>query len=279
MPGGWPTRPEGTMNFVRELRMSVRDRPARPCGPARRGRGIVGYSARMTDPGRSCLVVGSSDGIGRRVVERMVADGWTVTGISRSPADSLGDRHHHHVLDVRAADYRAALAAVCDQRGPFDVAVYCAGVGDLLELDDLAAQRAAFEVNLLGAVDTFGVLYPAWRARRAGHFVVLSSLADKLLGPRSPGYNASKAAVSSYFESLALAVRGDGIAITNLRFGFVDTKLAKSPLRPFMLTRDRAARTVARVIARRPIRRSTPLPMVALCAALGLILQCRALLG
>jgi NAD(P)-dependent dehydrogenase (short-subunit alcohol dehydrogenase family) len=233
----------------------------------------------MEGPGRSCLVVGSSDGIGRCVVERMLADGWTVTGVSRSPGDRLGDRHHHHVLDVRAPDYRAALAAVCDQHGPFDVAIYCAGVGDLLELDDLAAQRAAFEVNLLGAVDSFEVLYPAWRARRAGHFVVPSSLADKLIGPGAPAYNASKAAVSSYFESLALAVRAEGIAISNLRFGFVDTKLAKSPVRPFMLTRDRAARVVARVVARRPIRRSAPLPMVALCAVLGLIMQCRVLLG
>jgi NAD(P)-dependent dehydrogenase (short-subunit alcohol dehydrogenase family) len=233
----------------------------------------------MSASGRSCLIVGSSDGIGRRVVQRLLADGWTVTGVSRSPADPLGDRHQHHVLDVRAPDYRTALAGVCDRHGPFDVAIYCAAVGDLLTLDDLAAQRAAFEVNLLGAVDTFEVLHPGWRARRAGHFVVLSSLADKLIGPRSPGYNASKAAVSSYFESLALAVRGDGIAITNLRFGFVDTKLAKSPVRPFMLTRDRAASVVARALARRPIRRSTPFPMVALCAALGLILQCRILLG
>jgi NAD(P)-dependent dehydrogenase (short-subunit alcohol dehydrogenase family) len=228
---------------------------------------------------RSCLVVGSSDGIGRRLVERMLADGWAVAGISRSASDQLGDRHQHRVLDVRAPDYRTALAAVCEQHGPFDAAIYCAGVGDLLELDDLAAQRAAFEVNLLGAVDTFEVLHPAWRARRAGHFVVLSSLADKLLGPRSPGYNASKAAVSSYFESLALAVRAEGIAITNLRFGFVDTKLAKSPVRPFMLTPDRAARVVVRVLAGRPIRRSTPFPMVALCAVLGLIMQCRVLLG
>jgi NAD(P)-dependent dehydrogenase (short-subunit alcohol dehydrogenase family) len=212
----------------------------------------------------------------------MVADGWAVTGVSRRRSEALGDRHHHYVLDVRAPDYRAALVELSDRHGPFDVAVYCAGVGDLLELDDLAAQRAAFEVNLLGAVDTFEALAPAWRRRRAGHFVVLSSLADKLVGPESPGYNASKAAVTSYFESLALAVRSEGIAISNLRFGFVDTKLAKGrfrPFMPFMLTRDRTAGAVARVVARQPIRHSVPAPMVALCAALGMIMQCRVLLG
>jgi NAD(P)-dependent dehydrogenase (short-subunit alcohol dehydrogenase family) len=233
----------------------------------------------MKDPVRTCLVIGSSDGIGQRVVERMLARGWTVTGVSRRDAAALGERHHHCVLDVRALDYRAALAALCERSGPFDVAVYCAGVGDLLDMADLGAQRAAFEVNLLGAVDTFEVLAPAWTERRRGHFVVLSSLADKLIGPSSPGYNASKAAVTSYFESIALAVRRHGIAITNLRFGFVDTKLAKSPVRPFMLTRDRAARVVERVVARRPIRSSSPWPMVALCGVLSTVMQCRVLLG
>jgi NAD(P)-dependent dehydrogenase (short-subunit alcohol dehydrogenase family) len=233
----------------------------------------------MTGAPRSVLVIGSSDGIGRRLVERLSAAGWTVTGVSRSASEPLGERHEHHVLDVRSPGYREALAAVCERRGPFDAAVYCAGVGEPLALEALGEQRAAFEVNLLGAIDTFEVLAPAWRAARRGHLVVLSSLADKLIGPHSPGYNASKAAVSSYFESLALAVREHGIAITNLRFGFVDTKMAKAPMRPFMMSRDRAVREIERALARRPIRRSAPWSMAMLCAALGSIMQCRVLLG
>jgi NAD(P)-dependent dehydrogenase (short-subunit alcohol dehydrogenase family) len=200
---------------------------------------------------------------------------------------------------VTAPGYRAALAGLIERRGPIDAAIYCAGVGEPFTVDDVGAQRAAFEVNLLGAVDAFEVLAPAWRAARRGHFVVLSSLADKLVGPHAPAYNASKAAVTSYFESLALAARPHGIAITNVRFGFVDTKLAKSPIRPFLMSRDRAVREVERALARRPIRRSAPwsmdlrtalrrcyaarrsraLSMAMLCAALGLVAQCRVLAG
>jgi NAD(P)-dependent dehydrogenase (short-subunit alcohol dehydrogenase family) len=240
---------------------------------------ITRYNRPMTDVRRSGLVIGSSDGIGRQLVERLLALGWTVTGVSRSPSERISEDHEHHVLDVTAAGYREALAALCERRGPFDAAVYCAGVGEPLVLDALADQRAAFEVNLLGAIDTFAVLAPAWRAARRGHFVVLSSLADKLIGPGSPGYNASKAAVTSYFESLALAVRSHGIAITNLRFGFVDTKMAKSPVRPFMMSRERAVREIERALVKRPIRRSSPYSMAMLCAALGWIMQCRVLLG
>lgn len=232
----------------------------------------------MTDAPR-CLVVGSSDGIGRSLVERLLARGGAVTGVSRSACAPIAECHEHHVLDVRSAGYRDALAAICERRGPFDVAVYCAGVGEPLALDAIGAQREAFEVNLLGAIDTFEVLAPVWRAGRFGHFVVLSSLADKLVGPGSPGYNASKAAVTSYFESLALAVREHGIAISNLRFGFVDTKLAKGPIRPFMMSRDRAVREIERTLAKRPIRRSSPWAMAMLAGVVGAIMQCRVVLG
>jgi NAD(P)-dependent dehydrogenase (short-subunit alcohol dehydrogenase family) len=224
---------------------------------------------------RRCLVVGSSDGIGLALARLLVDDGWFVAGVSRSTTETLGENHEHIILDVRAPDFRQELGALCDRLGPFHAVVYCAGVGDLLETDAVSAQRLAFEVNLLGAVDTFEVVVTGWLSAGRGHFVVLSSLADRLVGPRAPAYNASKAAVSSYFESLALAMRPRGIAITNVRFGFVDTKMAKAPARPFMITRARAAAVVKRVLVTRPLRRSYPWPMVALVAILELVMRVR----
>jgi len=48
----------------------------------------------------------------------------------------------------------------------------------------------------------------------------------------APAYNASKAALSSYVEGLSLALRGTGVALTNVRLGFVDTKMAKASAKP-----------------------------------------------
>jgi NAD(P)-dependent dehydrogenase (short-subunit alcohol dehydrogenase family) len=70
--------------------------------------------------------------------------------------------------------------------------------------------------------------------------------------------------MSSYFESLALTLRPKGIAVTNIRFGFVDTKMAKAPVRPFMISADKAASIILRALKKRPIRLSYPLPMVML---------------
>jgi NAD(P)-dependent dehydrogenase (short-subunit alcohol dehydrogenase family) len=53
--------------------------------------------------------------------------------------------------------------------------------------------------------------------------------------------NASKAGISRYWEGLALALSGKTIKLTNVRFGFVDTKMAKAKRKPFMLTAGKAA--------------------------------------
>jgi short-subunit dehydrogenase len=64
--------------------------------------------------------------------------------------------------------------------------------------------------------------------------------------------------VSSYLEALALAVRARGVHITNIRFGFVATKMARSEVTPFQISAERAAQLILRCLARRPIRYTYP---------------------
>jgi NAD(P)-dependent dehydrogenase (short-subunit alcohol dehydrogenase family) len=75
---------------------------------------------------------------------------------------------------------------------------------------------------------------------------------------------ASKAGLSSYLGGLALALRPRGVQVTNVRFGFVDTKMAKYHVRPFMITAERAAGVVVRCLRRRPAQVTYPRRMGAL---------------
>ena len=84
------------------------------------------------------------------------------------------------------------------------------------------------------------------------------------MSSEAPAYNASKAALSSYVEGLSLALRGTGVALTNVRLGFVDTKMAKASAKPVMITADAAAKLVMRALERRPVRLTHPLSMAAL---------------
>ena len=108
------------------------------------------------------------------------------------------------------------------------------GVGSELELSDLSHEARVFEVNLTAMVRTLEILLPPWLERRAGHFIGLSSMADTLLNPGAPSYSASKAGFSNYLLGMALRLRPHGIAVTNVRFGFVDTKMAKAVRKPLI---------------------------------------------
>ena len=107
-----------------------------------------------------------------------------------------------------------------------------------------------------------------------GHFVGLSSIGDGVWVD-APSYAASKAGLSSYLEGLALALQSRGVRVTNLRFGFVDTKLAKSRIRPFMITTDRAVEVILECLRRRPARLTYPKRMAALVWLLQLIASVR----
>jgi NAD(P)-dependent dehydrogenase (short-subunit alcohol dehydrogenase family) len=219
----------------------------------------------------TALVIGASSGIGEAVARRLVAAGWTVIGMARRPAAVAVERYHHIVADVRAPDYRDVLRAALDRFAPLDLCVYATGIGHLLDPTSFAHEADVFATNLTGAVATAELVVPRMVARGAGHFIGLSSQADRLITSDSPSYSASKAGLSSYLEGLALACRRRGVAVTNLRLGFVDTAMSRDqPIRPFLISADRAAAVVERCLRRRPIRLTVPRRMAALVWLLGL---------
>jgi NAD(P)-dependent dehydrogenase (short-subunit alcohol dehydrogenase family) len=207
---------------------------------------------------KKILIVGCSDGIGLGVARRLVADGWQVVGVSRSPSPLAEPTYHHEVLDVGRPGFRAKLTEIVSQHGPFEACLYCAGIGSTCDLSNLDGDLQVFQVNLMAAVETAAELIPRMVQARRGRFVVLSSQADALIAPANPSYAASKAALSAYFEALALAARSSGVLVTNIRFGFVDTKMARARLRPFLRPTDWAVRIVVRALGRRTIRVTRP---------------------
>jgi len=201
------------------------------------------------------LLIGNSDGIGRALTEVLLADGWSVTGLSRSGLALAGD-YIHEQLDVNDTGYRASLRELWAARGPFDVVVHCVGIGSGIEEgeqgEDLSGEALTIRTNLVSLVELVEELLPLMCARGSGHLLGLSSIADRILVPDAPSYVASKAAYTSYLRCTAARLRKSGVAVTNVRFGFVDTKMAKSDVKPMMVSAERAAAVLVRAIRRRP---------------------------
>jgi NAD(P)-dependent dehydrogenase (short-subunit alcohol dehydrogenase family) len=211
------------------------------------------------DESRRALVLGNTDGIGLALTRRLLGAGFTVTGVSRRASPVSDPGYDHTVLSVASPAYHEELAALQVRRGPFDVCVYCAGIGELFDGGELERAPEVMRVNLVGAVETAAIVV-SWMVRAgSGHFVALSTIADGV-SASAPSYSASKAGLSSWLGGLALALRtqAPGVRVTNVRLGFVDTKMAKSPVRPMMISAERAAAVVWDCLKTRPARRTYP---------------------
>jgi NAD(P)-dependent dehydrogenase (short-subunit alcohol dehydrogenase family) len=217
---------------------------------------------------RHALVIGNTDGIGLALTRKLLASGWAVSGVSRRPSSLDDHRYEHTVLDVTAPEYAQALAALLADRPPVVACFYCAGIGNLFDPDDLALEAQTFAVNLVGAALTVQTVVPAMLAAGRGHIVGLSSLADDGPSPEAPSYAASKAGLTAYLVSLALALRPRGVHVTAVRLGFVDTKMAKARVRPFMVSADQAADAVLRCLRTRTMQLTYPKRMGALVRVL-----------
>src|ERR1041384_1825253 len=126
----------------------------------------------------SAIVIGASSGIGAALAGRLVDAGWTVVGMARRASSLASARDHHGIADAPAPDFRGKLAAALERFDAIDACIYASGIGHELALPAFDHEADVFATNLLGVVIAAELVLPRMIARRAGHFLGLSSQAD-----------------------------------------------------------------------------------------------------
>ena len=206
---------------------------------------------------QQALMIGNSDGIGQAATKRLLTAEWNIIGISRSES-SIRDPHYHHriadVGDIKYSELLDELLLECS----FDLCIYFAGIGKLLDLKNMRDESRIIDVNLTGMVRTAAAIIPKMVEAGKGHFIGISSVADDLLSAEAPSYHASKAGFSNYLGGLALALKTKGVFVTNVRFGFVNTKMAKGDVKPFMISVEKAVDHIQTCIDKKPICYTAP---------------------
>jgi short-subunit dehydrogenase len=203
------------------------------------------------------ILVGNSDGVGLATTKRLLATGWDIIGVSRSESPITSANYHHRVADVGDSGYPDLIHELVREDAP-DLCIYLVGIGELLNPLDMNGEARIIDVNLTGMVRTAAAVVPPMVKRGRGHFIGVSSLADELLSAEAPSYHASKAGFSNYLGGLALALKPKGVYVTNVRFGFVDTKMAQGHVKPFMLTVEKAVDHLESCINKKPTCRTAP---------------------
>ena len=180
--------------------------------------------------GKRALITGSTKGIGRRIVERLAAEGAHVAVCARNAAEvedtvaalkASGTTVFGRTCDVTdATDYAAWIADAAAALGGCDlfVANVSAGGGGAAE----ANWRANFETDVMGTVRGCDAVIPLMAAAGGGAIVVISTTAalETFLAPQS--YNALKAALITYAKQLSQAVLAQGIRINTVSPGPIE---------------------------------------------------------
>ncbi len=210
------------------------------------------------------FITGASSGLGEALARHYADTGATLGLFARREAELArvaaalapatvatycGDVRDVDALCRAASDFLAHFGAP-------DVVIANAGVsrGTLTsEAVDVQAFQAVFDTNVQGMIQTFHPFLAAMTEARSGALVGVASVAGYRGLPGSGAYSASKAAAISYLESLRVELRGSGVAVVTICPGFISTPMtARNPYRmPFLLAPDKAARLIARAVARR----------------------------
>ena len=206
---------------------------------------------------QKALMIGNSDGIGLATTKRLLDAGWDIIGISRSKSPITNTNYHHRVMDVSDIKYPDLLDELLSEV-QLDLCIYFVGIGELLDPLNMNDEPKVIDINLTGMVKTVAGVIPRMVKRGQGHFIGISSLADELLSAEAPSYHASKAGFSNYLGGLALALKSRGVHVTNVRFGFVDTKMAKGDIKPFMMTVEKAVDHIESCIKKKPASYTSP---------------------
>lgn len=161
------------------------------------------------------LITGCSSGFGLETARYFLERNWRVVATMRTPREGLlppSALLQIIELDVTSA---ASIAHAVRVASPIDVLVNNAGVGLLGALEGLPMEtvREIFEINTLGTIAMTQAVLPQFRERRSGVIVNVSS--SVTLGPRQlfSVYTASKAAINSFSESLALELEPFNIRV------------------------------------------------------------------
>lgn len=238
---------------------------------------------------KSIFITGASSGIGQALALEYAAPGVHLSFTGRDQTrladveracQNLGATTSSALLSVTDQSGMAAFIQAIDAEHPLDLVIANAGIsagsGDGIEGETEHQARAIFDVNFTGVLNTIWPAIHAMKPRHRGQIAVLSSVAGMLSLPGAPAYSASKAAVKAYGEALNGALRADGIIVTTVCPGFVESRItAKNnfPM-PFFMSAEKAARIIRKGLGKGKISVFFPWRLAAITWMISVLPPC-----
>ena len=232
--------------------------------------------------GRRIWLTGASSGIGQAVAKELLQRGHQLALSARrdETLQALAREYSGQVLVLAgdlgdAASVKAIGAAIEQRWGALDCVILNAGTCEYLDAwaFDAAMVERVLRINLLGAAYCIEAALPLLRRGVGGHLVGVASAATFMPMPRAEAYGASKAGLRYLLEALRIDLASEGIDVTLVSPGFVDTPLTRRndfPM-PMRWPVERAARHIVQRLDARPLEIAFPAPFIAALRLLSLL--------
>ena len=183
------------------------------------------------------LITGASSGIGQAAALAFAEVGVDLVLVSRSQdklmgvadaARKKGVKAQVHSLDLaEIGQVRTRIAAIAADCGPIDILVNNAGMGYTRTLMTTSLQdwQYVMDLNLTSVFQCIQAIVPAMRDRGQGTIINVASIAGQQTFPAWGAYSASKAALISLSKTLSVEEKANGIRVTVVCPGAVNTSL------------------------------------------------------
>lgn len=225
--------------------------PATPLNPRQRG-----------------LIIGASDGLGAALARQLASQGYSLALLARR-ADKLdalcrdintsAERgcacaYTHDVTEF--AQIPNLLRKIVAELGGLDLVIFCAGINyppGGIDKYDFDNDRLMIETNLIGAMAWLTPIAEMFQSAGAGQIVGISSVAGDRGRVGNPGYNTSKAGLTTYLEALRNRLTRRGVNVLTVKPGFMKTEMVKAAqgATPFLIAPEKAAEDIWKAMKKR----------------------------
>jgi short-subunit dehydrogenase len=208
---------------------------------------------------KKLIIVGASSGIGQEIALIYLSMGWKVgvTGRRKSLLEELKERYPTQVIascfDVMGNENQGKIRQLIADLGGLDLLIYNSGYGDPSRDLNWEIEDTTTRTNVNGFVEIVSFAFNYFAGQGYGQIALTSSVAALRGNSWAPAYSASKAFMSTYAEGLNIkaAKLQKDIVVTDIRPGFVDTKMAKGNGRFWIAPVGKAAAQIVRAIERK----------------------------
>tara|TARA_B100000035_G_scaffold8927_1_gene7618 strand:- start:27 stop:788 length:762 start_codon:yes stop_codon:yes gene_type:complete len=178
-------------------------------------------------------ITGASSGIGKALAIKFAEKGWIVAASARrenllEDLNKFNPNIYSFPLDVTEIENCKLIAnKIIEKFGGIDICVFGTGMHDPKSEKrfNLNKIREIMEVNYFGTMNSINSIYEYFSEKKNGQISIISSVAGYRGLPAAGAYCASKAALTSYAESLNFDMQMKNVKVSLISPGFIKTPM------------------------------------------------------